>query len=481
MKKQSHTIGYSDINKTVKIKKKKRARFIVTTCISSAKVHEGFIHAMEYYAGINDAEIFLLAGRRHNQSFEAQEDIFDEWAYFYNDYGQLVKNIIFNENLEAIDLQLNPQNQNPLGGCEQFGRGSLQPLDPEEVKAGKHILSKSVSFIVAHPSQDLKTLETGNERHPRIVSCTGACTYPDYRSNTQGKKGESNHVIGALIVEIVDENYFFIRQIQADKQGGFVDLGVYYGPDGKTNRVNAELHYGDYHPGFHDEHAIKATLVQRNFLKPNKTFHNDFKEGASVSHHVAKSVIHKAHMANHQHFKDLKSEVMLARKLILMLGLKDGVNIMIPSNHPDFVERRLHEGKYPFDHVNFELFHELALAVYRKPSLNVPEFLLDLPNNYVFPSRDEDVYSNGHIVIHGDMGKSGAKGSAKSFANGYRKSISFHTHSPQVFRGSKIGGTLTQLRMGYNHGMQHWLHCNIVTYVGGHWQMLFIINGRWKL
>ena len=56
---------------------------------------------------------------------------------------------------------------------------------------------------------------------------TGACTVKNYTDSKSGKKGEFHHTLGFVIVEIKDDETFFIRQVHGNPSI-FFDLLLYF-------------------------------------------------------------------------------------------------------------------------------------------------------------------------------------------------------------------------------------------------------------
>jgi hypothetical protein len=103
------------------------------------------------------------------------------------------------------------------------------------------------------------------------------------------------------------------------------------------------------------------------------------------------------------------------------------------------------------------------------------EYLLDLPDNFLFPTLNQDIIIEGFNNIHGDKSAGGAKGSPGALNRIYQKSISGHTHSPCKIGDTIVVGTNSLLKQGYNSGVQSWLHSDVIVYKGGQTQTIFKI------
>ena len=86
------------------------------------------------------------------------------------------------------------------------------------------------------------------------------------------------------------------------------------------------------------------------------------------------------------------------------------------------------------------------------------------------------------LASHGHRGNSGArKASALSRELAHGKSITGHTHAPEILRDTYIVGTSTRLNLPYTDGSAtSWMSANAVLYEGGLVQLVPVINGKWK-
>jgi hypothetical protein len=97
---------------------------------------------------------------------------------------------------------------------------------------------------------------------PKIMLTTGAVTMKNYTDAKAGKVGEFHHTFGFAIVEIKDDETFFVRQVTAeDKSGAFTDL-IYRVEDGGVSQISSisAAVLGDLHYGHHDQEVLDKTL-----------------------------------------------------------------------------------------------------------------------------------------------------------------------------------------------------------------------------
>src|SRR5690606_33657091 len=125
--------------------------------------------------------------------------------YLYNGRKRL------NANLQLLgDIKIQPTMQFPLSGAEG--------------------LTNAESSIIGHPKLQLTTVATPQSRMPKILTTTGAITVPNYTDTRAGKLGTFHHVLGAALVELQSDKIFHLRQINARKDGAFIDMEYAYYP-----------------------------------------------------------------------------------------------------------------------------------------------------------------------------------------------------------------------------------------------------------
>ena len=90
---------------------------------------------------------------------------------------------------------------------------------------GLQALSGINSCIFGSPKVQMEMIPVLEGNKPKMVLTTGAATKKNYTDSKSGKTGEFHHTFGFVIVEIKDDETFFIRQVTADdKTGNFTDL-----------------------------------------------------------------------------------------------------------------------------------------------------------------------------------------------------------------------------------------------------------------
>jgi LmbE family N-acetylglucosaminyl deacetylase len=457
----------AELAKDLKTKK----TFIITTAINGQWAHSKFLEGLDTLAKNYDAKILLLPC--HDPAHNLDNEI--EWHFdnLLKDYTFVFDDITLNSNLHIGQMGVNAKQINPTTGLSRICQGMG-------------------SFIFASPKQSLEYDPVSNVKYPHARMTTGACTLGNYssaRGNSirSSKIASHDHVVGALIVEIENDQLYHFRQIQADEEGGFCELGKYYLGRAKPKKVIPKLVMGDYHAGEHDETAIKAWEEIIDKLQVDEVFFHDLFNGKSINHHEEHNIVLRARHAA-QGLLSLESELAVTGKQVDRIlshkSVKKG--IVVKSNHDDFLDRWLNEGKFKYDPLNFKAGCLLAgLAVDGTDPLeqglknygrikNTKKLLL--------LNRDQDYKIAGiELGAHGDKGPNGSRGSKASLERAYGSCVIGHSHTPGILRGVFQVGTSSLFDLGYNKGPSSWMHCSCLVYPNGNRQLINSIEGKWRL
>jgi hypothetical protein len=307
---------------------------------------------------------------------------------------------------------------------------------------------------------------------------TGSVTLPMYKTTKQAQLARLDHVMGAIIVEVVSNKVYHFRQVQADSSGSFIDLGFRYSNNKNKQKIKTSaLIPGDWHVGYTDPVVAKATDEMLSKFKPKHLILHDFFDGISVNHHVEHKLLSKALMGDKN---DLKAELALTSSELNRLSKQVKNLVVVKSNHDEFLDRWLDEGNYLKDTRNHITGLELALL---KAKGNDPlEAWLKPAKNVTFLKSEESFKvsrKNIECGVHGHLGANGARGSAKGMEKAYINSVTGHSHSPEIQRGSWVVGTSTYLKLSYNRGPSSWMQSHCIVYENGDRQLLNIVGGKW--
>jgi len=433
-------------------------RYIITTVVPGAKPFTKFLEAIKTYTEFNrNSEIVFIPSIKIYQ-----EDVLH--PIFQESPNLLQKDKNLNKNIKISLLPINPEAIDPITGLERNTQ-----------------LEGSV--IYASPKQRMKSVASPKSDLPRVVMTTGACTKPYYRDSKRGIMASSDHVNGAIIVEVESDSIYHFRQIQANLDGSFSDLGYKYLPGGTRRKMPLEaLIPGDYHAGYTDPKVKNVIFELINKLVPKYLILHDFFDGISVNHHIEEKLLEKAIMGD---LNDLEKELKLAAKELQELANKANNVIIVRSNHDEFLDRWLSEGKYLNDNRNHIIGLELALA---KAKGHIPlEYAINKYsklNNVKFLKHDESFKLTPKKIecgVHGHRGPNGSRGSITGLEKSYGNIIYGHAHSPEILRGAFVVGTSTYLTLNYNVGPSSWLQTLCLLYADGTRQLINVIQGKYKI
>jgi hypothetical protein len=446
-------------------------RFVVTTAVNGCKIHEGFYAAIKNYCAINNATLLVLVA----------SDPAHSYTHGNKDWGTIdarlqTENIVFedtklNNNIFLSTIKIAAKHIDPITGLGRIGQ-------------------RNGSFIYASPKQRLKAVAVSNNKLPHFLMTTGAITKPDYASDLYLSQrtayiAEHDHVIGAIIVEVEDEETFHFRQIQADTKGDFADLGVMYSANYSKDYLPEAFILGDWHTGSTDPEARSCWEQVSKALRPKQIILHDLFDGRSISHHEEKDQILRAQRAGRNELSLSNELEEVASDLSSLLTVCQSL-VVVKSNHDQFLERYLREGRYAKDPLNHKLSLQLAYELLEGEDplkAGVEIFLDDASADKInWLSMDEDYKIAGvQLGAHGHAGSNGARGSLAAMEQAYSNSISGHAHTPEILRNCVQVGTSSYLKMSYVKGASSWLHSSALLYPNGTRQLINCINGKWRL
>lgn len=447
-------------------------KFLITAAQAAARPNLNFVRGLENYARIHKAELLILPMIGNS----ARQD-WDEIHPKLKKHNILYKKLKLNNNIQISQFHVRPYQVDPLTGLARFAQ-------------------RETTQIFASPKQRMKAVPHSNNKIPKLLVTTGACTQPNYASGNDvsaerrrlGGIAKRDHVYGALIVEIENKEIFHLRNIRSNGEGKFVDLGVMYDGDQTRKSELEALVLGDIHTGYTDPKVKKINLEMISEYQPKRIVLHDFFDGHSISHHKDKALISQLiKEGTDKDFLDLEGELGACyNELMELHSVSNGTDIyVVGSNHLEFLDRYLDEGRFIKDPTNARMAFHLAtsFAEGENPVEAGIKMIGSLPDNIHFLRRDEDLKVKGYqLGSHGDKGASGGKGSITTKENDFGKSITGHVHSAEVLRETYVVGTSTPLTIFYNKGQPtKWTNTNAMLWDDGRVQMINIIKGQYKL
>lgn len=455
---------------------------LVTSAQNATPVHKAFWDNLQAYRAFRKARTFVVPLRYRNPTSlwsENQEN--DEW------WASEVK-----DNLFAGRKLLGP-------GIMLMGDVKTQVTATEPL-TGYESLSGPNSAIFGHPQIALQAVAAPQNKTPKIITTTGACTIKNYTSTKAGVKGDFHHSFGATVVE-VDGDWFTLRQIVAKDDGSFIDREFAVANGRVTKAPPAEgIAMGDTHDWFSDPDVMAGTFDKGGLvptLRPKRLFWHDLLDFFSGDHHHrGKPFIA---IAKHEGSRwDVRQEVADAVTTVLTRTPPGTESIIIASNHTDHLKRWIEETDWRSDPRNAKFYLETAKymadnTVMKDEATSTPD-----PFEYWFNKlkhlghygavntrilkRDESYSVQGvEFTFHGDKGANGAKGERRAYARIGTKTVINHAHAPGITEGCYQGGTNSYLKLDYNAGLSSWLHCDVVQYANGKRSLIFFSGKRWRL
>jgi hypothetical protein len=445
-----------------------KKRFMIGWAQNNTPVHKKLLRNMEAYAEFIDAEILVIAGRYRNPTSIWTQNNQDEefWKEEVAPYLDANRHDIHKFVSIMSDIKVQPTAVNPMTGMQA--------------------LSGVNSCVFGSPKVQLEMIPVLEGNKPKIMLTTGAVTMKNYTDAKAGKVGEFHHTFGFAIVEIKDDETFFVRQVTADdKSGNFTDL-IYRVHDGSISQVNsiAAAILGDIHYGHHDQQVLDTTLSFLDKIKPEHVILHDVFDGNSISHHEMKDPFI-------QYGKEVAGTNDLGKEVDEMLeGLEafskfDNV-VIVRSNHDDFLDRWLknEDWKKQPTYKNSRLYMKMSdmlLEQYGKDPYNVKGVIPCIINEkfpkFITLGRSASYKVKGYeLGVHGDIGTNGSRGSLLQFRKLNTKIVVGHYHSPGRKDGALSVGTSTCLRVGYNQGPSSWLQSHVIIHNDGRAQHINFIN-----
>jgi ribosomal protein L4 len=489
---------------------KTKKRFIITWAQNDTPVHERFFQNIKSYAEFIDADVHVIAGRYKNPTSVFTDKKHDRWHWPVVSFLDAARHNVHKYVSIMSDIKIQPTAVNPMSGLKS--------------------VSGTNSCIFGHPKVQQEMIPVLEDCKPKIMLTTGACTVKNYTDSKAGKKGEFHHTLGFVVVEIADDDNFYVRQVTADDNGDFTDLYYDVKFNGKQEVVDfskedqpalSKLFWmernfvkegdmskpalewrgtteisrikrleaivlGDIHFGHHDEQVLNKTHEFMGQVDPKHVVLHDVFDGDSISHHQIKDAF--VNYAKEVHDKNnLKKEVKE-----MLEGLKPFEKyknvVVVRSNHDDFLDRWLKNEdwkKQPTakNSVEYMKYSQVLLEQYARGFEYVkgviPHIINEEYPEFICLSRNDSYKVKGwELGQHGDIGSGGSRGSLQQFRNLDTKIVVGHYHSPGRKDGALAVGTSTKLRLGYNNGPSAWLQSHVIIHKNGKAQHINFIDGE---
>lgn len=449
-----------ELAKTREAKKDAKVYFI-TSAQNNTPVHEGFYENIEAYAKLHKAQIHAILLRYKNPTSVFQDADQEFWVEEVEKYMDANRHNIHKYVTIMGDVKIQPTAVNPMSGMQ-----ALSGVD---------------SCIFGAPKVQMETIPVLEGMKPKMMVTTGSLTKRNYTDSKSGKLGDFHHVLGFCIVEIKDDETFFIRQVTADeKTGAFNDLyyNVSNGKITKNDTIAAAV-LGDLHLGEHDEKVIDTTFnVLLKKLKPKNLVLHDVFNGHSISHHESKNPF-KMYEREQDGTNSVRKEV--DYMLNWLEKVKDYNVTIVRSNHDDFIDRWLQNSDWKHNIKNAKEYIEFShILLSGKAPKGIIPYLINqkYPKMKTLDRTAMFSVKGWELGQHGDIGANGSRGSLLQFRKLNTKCVVGHYHGPGRKDGALAVGTTTHLRVGYNNGPSSWLQSHVIIHNDGKAQHINFINGE---
>lgn len=451
-------------------------KFVITTAQNATPLHTYFWGALEGYCKETGAELIVIPIRYKNPTSKWTESQRNDefWMVpsdvLYNQRKKLASDLVL-----LGDIKTLPTASRPLSGFEGISHGE--------------------SCIIGHPKLQLTTIPTPQNRLPKILTTTGACTVANYTDSKAGKKGEFHHTLGACVVEL-GKKTFHMRQINACKDGSFIDLDKEYLPDGSVRKAAPALGLvmGDTHARFADPAVIEATLGKggiADVVGAQTLVWHDLLDGYAINpHHKDDPFIGLAKYK--AGFNNIREEIEFTVNFLRRLS-EGRKSVVVASNHDDFLNRWMRRIDWRNSAGNAEFYLETAKMM--AEGTRMTDIGAESPDpfaywvNKIITEKDDihclrpdESFMLGNIEcgFHGHRGPNGARGSIMNLSRLGVRVVSGHSHSPGIEEGHMRVGTSTRLKAEYTQGPSSWLNTHAVIYANSKRTLINIIDGEWR-
>lgn len=436
--------------------------YFITYEQNKTPVHDKLWENMNKYAKFLGAEIIVIQGRYQNPTSIWRDRISNEgWS------------TVTNENQFASRLKLHPYLQ--VVGEAKVLPTAINPLTGFETLTGLD------SGIIAHPKMHFSTLPRPKGYRLKALATTGAITIPNYTESKAGIRAEKMHKLGFLIVEIKDDEVFYLRQVEADEQGNFYDL-FFKVEDLQISKISNTLGMvlGDTHYPYHDKEVHEMVLEVMSILNPEKVVWHDIWDGESVNRHMVKSPIERYHRWKNKRSNIVKELGELVE--FLNSHSKEIDHFVSRSNHEIWLETYVNSQDWTKDIENSDFYIDSVRALMNgeveKGLLEYWTNRLGLGEQFKFLGEDDSLRIGKYeCSMHGHRGNSGSRGSFNQFHRLGFPNITAHGHSTLRKDDSFRVGTLSKMSLGYNVGITDWSQSISIIHLNGVAQQILFIEG----
>jgi hypothetical protein len=429
-------------------------RYIITSAQYNAGVNRTLLANIKNFAKKHKVDQILVFPMRGK--FIEETNLSPDLLEF-----ELVDKMRLNQNLMLKSINSLPQQIDPFFGL-----------------SGK--FSRDYSHIIPSPKIRYKSI-ANNSKYPRALMTTGAITRPNYKMHTRiGQLANEQHQYGFVYVEVVNGTIFNARQIEATDNGDFYYLTEKYYNHGVGKAQPEALILGDWHEGDTCPKVRAKSIEMIKELKPKRVVFHDLFNGHSINHHEEDNLLAELRSIRDTRFGLEREMTSVYKELTFFANRFKNVEfVVVRSNHDDFLERYIKDKKFIKHPSNFLFCCKLIPHILDENKVPLEEGLKligEIPKNVRFLNQDESYRVRGvELGIHGHQGANGSKGSPKQYSKLNLRTITGHTHSPELMANGMVVGTSTKLKLSYTHGASSWLNAHGILYANGKYGLITLL------
>lgn len=433
--------------------------YIVTWAQNNTPVFMPFWNNILRYASALGASIHVIAGRYKNPTSIFSDKKEEKWADVLLPYlDASVHNI--HERVKIVsDIKVQPTSSSPLNNMEGVSQGKTSVFGHPRV----HMRTLPTIYDNGVTSDNVYSLS------PQFLFTTGAVTVADYTDSNAGAKGKFHHTPGFVIIELLDDGSYRIRQVIARKDdGSFTDLYWNVSEEG-IKRIDGVkgIVFGDLHVAKMSSLSVDRVLHMIGEFSPEYVVLHDVFDGESINPHEKDNPI-KQYLSKRSMRHSLEHEIDATVTLVNVLSEITNV-VIVNSNHDYFLEKYIITSDWKKDVDNAPQYMKYALAMMNKETPNgLFSYIID--SRSINPEKVTCLGVDQSFIIgerecgqHGHLGTSGSKGSPHQFKRLSKKNITGHTHSPLRIDGLTVVGC-QDISHGYNKGLSNWWLCDVLIH-----------------
>jgi hypothetical protein len=438
-------------------------KFALISAQNNTDEEKDFLRALQIYENQYGYQIGCFSVVYQNLSpFTSKENREFAWSASLLPY-MISEPIQFNSKLEVFPhIRPAATTRNPLQGLlNRSPRSIVIPTNRP------HVLP------VASPADELPSYFIG----------TGSATVANFRVGGPGAKAQPGHSVGALILEILDDEQFFWRHIQWDGTG-FYDLDRYVTAEGiTTGHRAANLVWGDIHAEELLPSVWRAARSISALTRPlNHTWHDviDFEHGHHQSlmdrlknpHRHTSNSLKIGAQAIEQHRKDFKGSNLVIVSSNHHQHLDGWLDRYDPRKWPadfDFYTSVMSRVKH--DKKGRDAFYH-AISMYASPKAMRETRFLNRTESFIM--HGIDFRNHGHVAANG------ARGGPQAFSAMTYRQICGHTH--KLFRNDNYAssGTSGEPSASYSQGYDSNDNGKVLVYPNGKFTHLALRGDKWR-